>query len=170
MTKIPYITEGNLGTGLQWQRLVKALLAGHKGARPQISDQFLHRGPDTLLSRAAWIDGQGVAVKSVTVFPENPAKGLPSVNGAMLLFDDETGAIEAVIDSALVTRWKTVGDSLLGAQLLARPDAKRLLVVGAGAVAAGLLEAYPALFPDIEIEIWNRSMDKAEALAAGKVH
>lgn len=135
-------------------------MAGHKLASPQISDQLLHRGNDTLLSRAAWIDGFGVAVKSVTVMPDNT----PSVNGAMLLFSDKTGAVEAVIDSALVTKWKTATDSVLGAKLLARPDAQRLLIVGAGTVAKSLIEAYSAVFPNIEISIWNRTSKRAEGL------
>ena len=157
---IPYITAKDVS--LDWGEMVAALRAGHKGARPEIADQFLHRGEDVLLSRAAWIDGLGLAVKSVTVFPANA----PSVQGAMLLFDDETGAVEAVIDSALVTRWKTVADSLLGAQILARPDARRLLIIGAGAVAEGLVAAYPALFPGLEVEVWNRTAARAEALAS----
>ncbi len=156
---IPYITAKDVV--LDWPNMVAALQAGHEGTRPQISDQFLHRGEDVLLSRAAWIDGLGVAVKSVTVFPEK----VPSVQGAMLLFDDESGAVEAVIDSALVTRWKTVADSLLGARLLARQGAKRLLIIGAGAVAEGLAVAYPALFQGMKVEIWNRSAGKADALA-----
>ncbi|MGB0905246.1 MAG: ornithine cyclodeaminase family protein, partial [Mangrovicoccus sp.] len=116
---------------------------------------------DTLLSRAAWIDGLGVAVKSVTVMP----KSTPSVQGAMLVFNDQSGAIEAVIDSALVTKWKTIGDSLLGAKLLARPESKKLLVIGAGTIAEGLLEAYPTLFPGLEIDLWNRTEETAIALA-----
>ncbi|PCJ74382.1 MAG: ornithine cyclodeaminase [Rhodobacteraceae bacterium] len=133
-------------------------------AKPEISDQFLHRDGDTLLSRAAWIDGVGVAVKSVTVMPDNAAHGLPSVHGAMVLFEDKTGQVEAVIDSALVTKWKTAGDSVLGARLLARPDSKRLLIVGAGTVAASLIEAYSDVFPNIEISVWNRTKAKAEGL------
>ncbi len=156
---IPTITAADVRLG--WSAMVAAIKAGHRGARPEIGDQFLHRGADVLLSRAAWIDGLGMAVKSVTVFPENT----PSVQGAMLLFNDKSGAVEAVIDSALVTRWKTVADSLLGAQILARPDARRLLVIGAGAVAEGLAEAYPVLFPGLEVEIWNRTAARAEALA-----
>ena len=140
--------------------MLNALMAGHKLASPQISDQFLHRGGDTLLSRAAWIDGFGVAVKSVSVMPNQS----PSVKGAMLLFSDETGAVEAVLDSALVTKWKTAADSVLGARLLARPDSKRLLIVGAGAVAKSLIDAYGAVFPDVEITIWNRTSSKAEGL------
>ncbi len=161
---VPYIRGADVEHLLDWNRMVAALLAGHRLAAPQISDQFLQRGDDTLLSRAAWIDGFGIAVKSVTVLPDNAAKGLPSVHGAMVLFEDETGTVEAVIDSALVTKWKTAADSVLGAKLLARPNSRRLLIVGAGAVAASLVEAYSAVFPGIEITVWNRTRHKAEAL------
>lgn len=159
------ITANDAEGRLDWLALSEALAEGHRGPEAKLGDQFLTRRGDTLLSRAAWIDGQGVAVKSVTVLPDNPAQGLPSVNGAMLLFEDRTGQLEAVIDSALVTKWKTAGDSLLGARLLARKDASRLLIVGAGAVARSLVEAYRAGFPGIAITIWNRSADKARALA-----
>ncbi len=161
---VPYIRAEDVEHLLDWNDLVDALLAGHRMATPEISDQFLHRGDDTLLSRAAWIDGVGIAVKSVTVMPGNAAHGLPSVHGAMVLFEDKTGQVEAVIDSALVTKWKTAGDSVLGARLLARPDSKRLLIVGAGTVAKSLIEAYGAVFPDIEVTIWNRTPAKAEGL------
>jgi ornithine cyclodeaminase/alanine dehydrogenase-like protein (mu-crystallin family) len=162
----PVISAADVEDRLDWCALVDALAEGHRGPRAEIGDQFLHRGPDTLLSRAAWIDGLGVAVKSVTVMPGNPARGLPSVQGALVLFEDATGAVEAVIDSALVTKWKTAADSLLGARLLARPESRRLLIVGAGAVAASLVEAYRAVFPGIEVAIWNRSAEGARALAA----
>ena len=161
---IPYIRAEDVEHLLDWNDLADALLAGHKLATPEISDQFVHRGDDTLLSRAAWIDGVGVAVKSVTVMPDNATRGLPSVQGAMVLFEDQTGQVEAVIDSALVTKWKTAGDSVLGARLLARQDSQRLLIVGAGTVAASLIEAYSAVFPNIEVTIWARTKAKAEAL------
>jgi ornithine cyclodeaminase len=161
---VPYIRAEDVEHLLDWNDLADALLSGHRMAAPEISDQFLHRGGDTLLSRAAWIDGVGVAVKSVTVMPDNAARGLPSVHGAMVLFEDKTGQVEAVIDSALVTKWKTAGDSVLGARLLARPDSKRLLIVGSGTVAASLIEAYSAVFPNIEISVWARTKAKAEGL------
>jgi len=161
---VPYLRSEDVESQLDWNRMVAALLDGHRKATAQISDQFIGRDGDTLLSRAAWIDGFGIAVKSVTVLPKNAAKGLPSVHGAMLLFEDETGKVVAVIDSALVTKWKTAADSVLGAKLLARPDAKHLLIIGAGAVAASLIEAYSAVFPGIKITVWNRTRAKAKAL------
>ena len=162
---IPYIQSHMVEDRLDWMALVNALAAGHMGARAQMKDQLITRDDDALLSRAAWVDGQGMAVKSVSVMPANTARDMPTVQGALLLFDDETGAIEAVIDSALVTKWKTAGDSILGAKLLARPQAERLLVVGAGTVAASLIDAYRALFPEVKVSVWNRNPARAEDLA-----
>ena len=151
---------------LDWITLIDALEAGHRMPRARLEDAFIPIGDETLLSRAALIDGLGAAVKSFTVKPENTKRGLPSVQGAMLLFSSETGAVEAVIDSALVTKWKTAADSVLGARLLANPDPKNLLIVGAGTVSRSLVEAYKAQFPGIDIAIWNRTRANAEILAS----
>ena len=161
---VPYIRANDVEHLLDWNDLADALLAGHKLAMPEISDQFLHRGNDTLLSRAAWIDGVGIAVKSVTVLPDNVSRGLPSVHGALVLLEDQTGKVEAIIDSVLVTKWKAAADSVLGARLLARPDSQRLLIVGAGTMATAMIEAYGAVFPDIEITVWARNKSQAEVL------
>jgi len=164
--QLPYLTAAECEPLLNWIDLVDALAEGHRAATAQIHDALLMRGDDRLLSRAAWIDGMGFGVKSVSVFPGNPAMGRPSVQGAMLVFDDTTGAVEAVIDNALITKWKTAGDSLLGARLLMRPGARRVLILGAGAVAEALIGAYRALIPDAQITIWARRADAAQALAA----
>lgn len=163
---IPALTLEAVEPLLDWLALSDALLDGHRNAPPQIEDVLLSRQDDRLLSRSAWIDGMGLGVKSVSVFPGNAAQGRPSVQGAMLVFDDRTGAIEAVIDNALITKWKTAADSLLGTRLLARPDAANLLIVGAGTVAGTLIEAYRAWKPGIAITLWARRTEAAEALAA----
>lgn len=151
---------------LSWSMVADAIEAGHRRAKPEIGDQFLHRGADTLLSRSAWIDGLGIGVKSMAAYPGNGAKRLPSIHGAMVLFDDATGQVSAVIDGRLMTYWKTAGDSVLGARLLARPDSRRLLIIGAGVVAESLARAYGEIFPALEeIAFWNRSAERAEALA-----
>jgi len=151
---------------LDWIALTEAFKTGHDLPKAEIEDSFLYRGQDTLLSRAAWIDGMGIAVKSATIFPGNPERGLPQVNGGVSLFHDTTGALEALVDFHLVTKWKTAGDSLLGARLLARPDSAVILIVGAGNVGRSLREAYGAGFPAARFLIWNRTGAKAEALAA----
>lgn len=151
---------------LNWIGLTDALAHGHTLPRAEVADTFLYRGKDTLLTRSAWIDGLGLAIKGATIFPGNPDKGLNTVNGMMSLLSDQDGRLEAMVDFHLVTKWKTAADSLLAARRLARPDSSRVLIIGAGAVAASLVEAYRAAFPAAAITLWNRTSDKAAALAA----
>ena len=149
---------------LDWPGLIAALEAGHSLPRAEINDLFLYRGPDVLLDRAAWIEGLGALVKVATVVPGNKARGLPNVNGVVNLFNDQTGLLEALVDFHLVTKWKTAGDSLLSASKLARKDAKRFLLVGAGTVARSMQQAYSALWPDAQFMVWSRSRATAEAM------
>lgn len=152
-------------TALNWLALTDALAEGHARSPAEIEDSFLYRGEDTMLSRAAWIDGLGALVKTATIFPGNTALGKPSVNGAVTLFADDTGEAEAFIDFHLVTKWKTAGDSLLAARRLARPDSREILILGAGTVAAALIEAYGTAFPGARFTLWNRTAARAAHLA-----
>ena len=164
---LPYITRDSLPATFGWRDVVNAMREAHYRPRPMIKDQFIERGHDAYVNRAAWIDGIGIGTKSFTVFPENSARNLPSVQGAMLVFDDQTGAPRALLDSDIVTYWKTAADSVLGAQLLARKDSAKLLVVGTGVVATSLIKAYTALFPRLdEISVWGRDSEKAKRFSA----
>lgn len=149
---------------LQWAQITSAMIAGHKLPKASITDGLVHRGNDTLLSRAAWIDGLGSLSKCATILPSNANIDLPTVNGGAMIFNDKTGMLEAVIDFHLLTKWKTAADSLLGAQFLARPDSRQMLVVGAGNVAVSLVSAYTSLFRDIKIKVWNRSPNNAQKM------
>ncbi len=160
---VPYITAEMVEAKLDWCAVADAIEAGHKQPRADLGDVINRRDGDTLLTRAAWIDGLGMGVKSMSVFPNN--KDVPTINGAMLVFDDQSGTIKAVIEGTLVTKWKTAADSVLGARMLARADARRLLIVGAGTVAGNLIEAYRSVLGDLEISVWNRTPDRAALLA-----
>ncbi|MGR3475111.1 MAG: ornithine cyclodeaminase family protein [Sulfitobacter sp.] len=166
MTVIPNISFDEGEALLDWIALTDALATGHDLPKAEIGDTFLYRGKDTLLSRAAWIDGLGIAVKSATIFPGNPDREVPMVNGGVSLFDDETGTLAAIVDFHLVTKWKTAGDSLLAARRLARPDSENILIVGAGTQGRALHAAYSAAFPQARITVWNRTAKNAEAMAA----
>ncbi|MEM7641122.1 MAG: ornithine cyclodeaminase [Pseudomonadota bacterium] len=150
---------------LDWLALTRALAAGHDLPRAEIGDTFLYRDPDTLLSRAAWIDGLGALVKTATIFPGNTARGKPAIGGAVSLFSDDDGTLAAMLDFTLVTKWKTAGDSLLAATRLARPDADRILIVGSGTVAASLHAAYSAAFPNATFTVWSRTDASARRFA-----
>ncbi len=147
---------------LDWIALSDALEAGHDGAKPEIADVFLYRDENTLLNRSAWIKGMGVAVKCATVFPGNPSAGKAMIGGAVNLFSDEDGALEAILDFRLVTKWKTAADSLLAARKLAPPNVRKILIVGAGTVGRSLLSAYSAAFPNAEFSVWNRTQATAK--------
>lgn len=165
---IPFIPFAEGEALLDWIGLTDALAAGHALPRAEIGDTFLYRDPDTLLSRAAWIDGMGMAVKTATVFPGNPERGAPMINGGVNLYSDADGTLEAIVDFHLVTKWKTAGDSLLAARRLARPDSNAILIVGAGTVGRALHDAYSAAFPHAQFTVWNRTRANAEAMAADR--
>jgi ornithine cyclodeaminase len=157
----PHMITRDVEPLLSWQDLANAIAAGHSLPRAEIADTFLYRGRDTMLNRAAWIDGLGSLVKTAMIMPDQVA----AVQGGVMLFDDTTGKLNAVLDFGLVTKWKTVGDSVLAATRLARPDSRKILIVGAGTVGRGLWEAYGALFPGAEFTIWNRSPEGAARFA-----
>ncbi len=165
MTTPKFITYEQGEAALNWLALTDALAEGHRLPKAEIEDSFLYRGEDTMLSRAAWIDGMGSLVKTATIFPGNAAAGKPAVNGAVTLFSDTTGEAEAFVDFHLVTKWKTAGDSLLAARRLARKDSRNILILGAGSVAASLIEAYSAAFPGAQFTLWNRTAGRAAHLA-----
>lgn len=160
------IISADIEPHLNWRELTASIEQAHRLPKAEISDSFLYRRGDTLLSRAAWIDGMGALVKTASIFPENPSQGLPSVNGGVSLFSDTDGTLQAMVDFHLVTKWKTAGDSLLAAQYLARPDSRNITLVGAGAVARSMHSAYRAVFPDASFTVWSRRFDTAAELAA----
>jgi ornithine cyclodeaminase/alanine dehydrogenase-like protein (mu-crystallin family) len=166
MTSIPFIPFEEGEALLGWIGLTDALAAGHNLPKAEIGDTFLYRGSDTLLSRSAWIDGLGIAVKTATIFPNNPSASKPVVNGGVNLYSDIDGTLEAIIDFHLVTKWKTAGDSITAARRLARPNSRNILIVGAGTVGRSLHDAYSAAFPNAQFTVWNRTTKNAALMAA----
>ena len=151
MLQPQYIDRCSLPDRLCWQGVLDALIAGHRLPRAAITDTVLAHGTNSLLNRSARIDGLGYVVKSVTVFPNNPAREqfMPSVQGICTVFDECTGQVRALIDSELLTYWKTAADSVLGARLLGPAEPEHLLIFGAGQVARALIDAYTTIFPSI---------------------
>lgn len=153
-----------------WPLLVEAIRAGHRRPRAGLGDTLLSSGERRMLVRSSWIEGYGPGLKAATIFPDNPRRNppLPSVQGPVILFDEETGDVTALLDGPEITKWKTAADSALGADLLAAPDVTRMTMVGAGAQAGPLIRAHLSVRPSIaSVTIWNRSADRARALAEG---
>lgn len=119
----------------------------------------------TMLLMPAW-DTRYAGVKIVAVFPTNRDAGLETIHGSYFLMSGETGVPLAVLDGGELTGRRTAAASVLAASLLARPDSRRLVVVGSGRLAGNLVRAYDAVFDLEEITVWNRSGAGAERLVA----
>jgi ornithine cyclodeaminase len=105
-------------------------------------------------------------LKEVCVFPGNPALGLDTHLGAVLLHSGETGQLMAVINASAITAIRTAAVSAVATKLLAREDARTLAIIGAGVQARTHLEAIPLVRHIDDVRIVSRSSAKAEALAA----
>lgn len=103
--------------------------------------------------------------KLVSVYPQNHAKGLQSHQGAVALFDPETGALSAMVHAGEVTGIRTAAASAAASQALARRDASRLAVLGSGEQAAAHVRAFHVAFNLSSVMIWGRSMARAVTLA-----
>jgi len=123
-------------------------------------------GAGTLLSMPAWQAGRTLGIKNVTVFPANGGRGLPAVHAVYTLFDAATGVPLALIDGSALTARRTACVSALAASFLARADASRLLVVGAGRVASLVPAAMAAVRPIARVQVWNHRGAGAHALAS----
>jgi ornithine cyclodeaminase/alanine dehydrogenase-like protein (mu-crystallin family) len=122
----------------------------------------LHNGTLLLMPAA---DSAGAGVKLVTVNPANPPRGLPLINGVYVLFAAKTLQPVAVIDGAALTGLRTAAVSGLVTRFLARPDAHRLVIFGAGVQATAHLEAMTAVRPIESVTVVSRTHARAETLA-----
>ncbi len=118
-----------------------------------------------LLLMPAWQASRYTGVKIVHVVPGNEARGLPAVHAGFLLSDERTGAPLAMLDGGELTDRRTAATSVLAARHLARPDSRRLLILGSGRVASALARCYRAAFPIDDVAIWSRDPDHAARLA-----
>jgi ornithine cyclodeaminase len=117
---------------------------------------------NSLLLMPAWQAGRYTGVKIVHVAPGHT----PAVHAAYLLSEAATGTPLALLDGGALTDRRTAAASVLAARHLARPDSRRLKLLGSGKVAHALAQAYRAAFPIEDIAVWSRESANAERLAA----
>lgn len=109
------------------------------------------------------LGGGHALLKWVTSFPGNPARGLPTVTGLVLLSDAETGGLRAVLDAASVTALRTGAAAVLAAETLGRPDATSAAVVGTG--VNGRAAARTFLARGRAVRLWDVDESRAAAVA-----
>jgi len=108
--------------------------------------------------------GAGHALlKWVTSFPGNPAQGLPTVTGLVLLSDASNGMLKAVLDAGAVTALRTGAAAVLAAETLGRPDAETAAVIGAGVNGEAAARTFVAR--GRRVELWDIDRTRAEEVA-----
>ncbi len=120
------------------------------------------------------LGGGHALLKWVTSFPGNPARGLPTVSGVVLLSNAETGALEAILDAGAVTALRTGAAAVLAAETLARADASSVSVLGAGVNGRAAARTFVARgrsvsIWDIDLKRTRQAADDLGATAAGSL-
>jgi ornithine cyclodeaminase len=165
-----FLSAEDLDAALDFPALVEALDAAFRGgftAPPRHHHVMRIEGePDaTHLLMPAWGEGL-LGVKIVNAFPGNGARGMPAIHGVYVLQNGRTGEPLAIMDGTRLTLWRTAAVSALASKRLARADARRLTLVGAGALAPFLARAHASVRPIRDIVVWNHRPQGAQALAA----
>ncbi|HEY2534714.1 MAG TPA: ornithine cyclodeaminase family protein [Xanthobacteraceae bacterium] len=136
-------------------------------ARSMYSIDMASGSKATLGLMPAWQAGGAIAVKILTIFPDNASHGVPTIHAQILLLDGKNGCPVALIDGTEVTRRRTAATSALAASFLAHERAENLLIVGTGPQALHQGLAHASVRPIRRIEVWGRSRDKAQGVVEG---
>lgn len=123
------------------------------------------QGGGTLFAMPA-ADARVAITKLITLIPDNATRGLPSIQGDIVVFDVVTGQRTALLDGPSVTARRTAAVSLLGARLLAPRRDGPLLIVGAGVQGRAHIEAFAAGLGVREVWVASRNPASADALVA----
>jgi ornithine cyclodeaminase/alanine dehydrogenase-like protein (mu-crystallin family) len=104
-----------------------------------------------------------MGVKLVTVYHSNLEKGLPSHLATILLFDPETGALDAILDGRYITEARTAAVSAVSAKKLAREDATTLAIIGSGVQARSHFEAMRCVRNFNDVRAWSPTRANLDA-------
>lgn len=114
---------------------------------------------------AYYAAGKVAGVKVLTVFPDNYQQSIPSHQGQVLVFEAETGGLKAIVDAESITGIRTAAVSAAVTQALARPDASRLAILGAGLQGRQHLRAIRLVRQLQEVTVWDIRPEAATAYA-----
>lgn len=134
---------------------------------PPILSLDVHENNGEVDVKTAHIQGaESFTIKMSPGFYDNPKIGLPTTNGIMVVFSAKTGQVEALLlDNGYLTETRTAAAGAVAARHLARQDASRLCVVGAGAQARLQVAAIHQVRPLTHVDVWARDIEKAKKAA-----
>ena len=137
------------------------------GVHPRTEGSFAHAMPAHL--RAAEPEGDLLGMKWIAGFGTNGALGIPAIHGLVLLNDPATGVPTAILDAGPITAQRTAAVSGVAIAHFAPPVSARpprAAVIGAGVQGRSHLPVLGHLLPGVEVTVFDRHPDRAEALAA----
>ncbi len=139
-------------------------------AWPMVYEQF-EPGVADMDIRSGELAGSGLfGLKLTAWFSQNPKKGLPEIFGTTLLCDNATGEPLALLNASAVTGLRTGAAAALGAKWLARADASKLLVAGAGHMSTYMVAGVLAACPKVcEVKVWE-PVSRCRARGSRRAH
>ena len=167
-----FFDDASISAALPWDALIEALewIVVQAGAdAPPRTVHTVPVGPGreaAFLLKPGWVTGELIGVKAVTFFPDNGAQDLPTIQAGFLLFDGKTGSLVGACEANSLTTRRTAAASAVAAKRLARRDARRLLVIGSGALAPMVVQAHAVVRDYDHIEVWGRDLAKAARVVA----
>lgn len=161
-----FIPKDEVARLAPYPALIDALARGLR--EPIESPPRSHFNPNhdasAVLIMPAWKPNGIMGTKIVSIWPENNARGKSAVSAIYVLTSCEDGTPLAVVDGTELTLRRTAAAAALAARILARPNSKRLAVLGTGALSAHMAMAHHSQFDLSETIVWGRQLDKAQAV------
>jgi len=167
---IAFLNEHQVGQHLRMSDLIpameKALIDFSAGKVTQpVRSVIKIDPPGGFLGLMPALTRDGLGLKTVTFYPSNVERGIPTHMATIFLVDPETGSPLAVMDGRLITEMRTAAVSAVATKLLAPQDATVLAILGSGVQAHSHLEALRLVRQFEEIRVWSPTRENAEQFA-----
>ena len=171
MAEVLVLNEAEVAGLLDLDELLAALgdaLVSFSAGRASVPPRVAAQAEGGILgAMPVHLPGTALATKLVSVFPGNHARGRPSHQALIAMFDPADGTPLAVLDGTRITAARTGAAAAVAAGALARPGAAVLAILGAGVQGRAHLDAFPRVRDFREIRVASRTPGHAEALAGG---
>lgn len=129
------------------------------------SIQVSHWNGNALFMPGFVPDSDALGLKIVSVYPDNSEKGIPAVPSTMILLDSKTGQVSAILDGTHLTALRTGAMAGAATAALARKEAEKMVLIGAGGQAKSQLEAVLSVRDIKEVQVFSRHLDRARVFA-----
>jgi len=161
------MSDSEVDAAMPWDAIIEALEQIAVDDAAVAPARTVHTVPDAnghdaaFLLKPGWVTADIIGVKAVTFFPNNGQIDMPTIQAGFMLFDAKNGSLIGACEANALTTRRTAAASAVAAKRLARTDARRLLVVGSGALAPMAVQAHVAVRNYETIEVWGRDPSKA---------